>query len=112
MLSPALPTVWDSVAGVCPRDAGLFPEADAPSVACRQPRLCVGYSKEPWRATEKAAGAPGPQKMGEMLPQETCFVLQVPIWVDLRERHYGSKAIPGLGFHIQTKWYGPGSLSE
>ncbi|XP_059519011.1 leucine-rich repeats and immunoglobulin-like domains protein 1 isoform X3 [Myotis daubentonii] len=49
--------------GVCPRDAGLFPETDAPSVACRQPRLCVGYSKEPWRATEKAAGTPGPQKM-------------------------------------------------
>ncbi|XP_036187518.1 leucine-rich repeats and immunoglobulin-like domains protein 1 isoform X8 [Myotis myotis] len=49
--------------GVCPRDAGLFPEADAPSIACRPPRLCVGYSKEPWRATEKAAGTPGPQKM-------------------------------------------------
>ncbi|XP_023609805.1 leucine-rich repeats and immunoglobulin-like domains protein 1 [Myotis lucifugus] len=49
--------------GVCPRDAGLFPEADAPSIACRQPRLCVGYSKEQWRATEKAAGTPGPQKM-------------------------------------------------
>ncbi|CAK6435440.1 unnamed protein product [Pipistrellus nathusii] len=49
--------------GVCPRDAGLFPEADGPGITCRQPRLCVGYSKEPWRATEKAGGTPGPQKM-------------------------------------------------
>lgn len=49
--------------GVCPRDAGLFPEADGPGIACRQPRLCVGYSKEPWRAAERAGGTPGPQKM-------------------------------------------------
>uniref|UniRef100_A0A2K6CU31 Leucine rich repeats and immunoglobulin like domains 1 n=1 Tax=Macaca nemestrina TaxID=9545 RepID=A0A2K6CU31_MACNE len=49
--------------GVCPRDASHFPEADAHSVACRQPKLCTGYHKEPWKATEKAEGTPGPQKM-------------------------------------------------
>ncbi|XP_036121981.1 leucine-rich repeats and immunoglobulin-like domains protein 1 isoform X5 [Molossus molossus] len=48
--------------GVCPRNAGLFPEVDAHGVLCRQPRLCVGCSKEPWRAAEKADGPPGPQE--------------------------------------------------
>ncbi|XP_066208024.1 leucine-rich repeats and immunoglobulin-like domains protein 1 [Saccopteryx leptura] len=49
--------------GVCPRDAGLFPEADAHGPACRQPRFCVGHSKGPWKAMEKADGTVGPQKM-------------------------------------------------
>ncbi|XP_016078586.1 PREDICTED: leucine-rich repeats and immunoglobulin-like domains protein 1 isoform X1 [Miniopterus natalensis] len=48
--------------GVCPRDAGLFPEADARSVTCRQPRLCVGHSQEPWRVKEKVDSSPGAQK--------------------------------------------------
>uniref|UniRef100_A0A2K6UGX0 Leucine rich repeats and immunoglobulin like domains 1 n=1 Tax=Saimiri boliviensis boliviensis TaxID=39432 RepID=A0A2K6UGX0_SAIBB len=49
--------------GVCPRDPSHFAEADAHSVACRQPKLCVGYHKEPWKATEKADGTPGPHQM-------------------------------------------------
>lgn len=49
--------------GICPRDAGLYPEADAHVVTCRQPKLCVGYNKEPWKVMEKADGTPGPQKM-------------------------------------------------
>ncbi|XP_011356804.1 leucine-rich repeats and immunoglobulin-like domains protein 1 [Pteropus vampyrus] len=48
--------------GVCPRDASLFPEADALGITCRQPKLCVGY-KEPWKVMEKADGMPGQQKM-------------------------------------------------
>ncbi|KAM6169942.1 leucine-rich repeats and immunoglobulin-like domains protein 1 [Rhynchocyon petersi] len=40
--------------GMCPRDMGLFPEVDAHGVACRQPKLCVGFTKEPWRLPEKA----------------------------------------------------------
>ncbi|XP_039707646.1 leucine-rich repeats and immunoglobulin-like domains protein 1 isoform X2 [Pteropus medius] len=48
--------------GVCPRDASLFPEADALGITCRQPKLCVGY-KEPWKVMEKADGVPGQQKM-------------------------------------------------
>ncbi|XP_028374660.1 leucine-rich repeats and immunoglobulin-like domains protein 1 isoform X1 [Phyllostomus discolor] len=50
--------------GICPRDAGLYPEADAHVVTCRQPKLCVGYNKEPWKVMEKADGTPGQQKMG------------------------------------------------
>uniref|UniRef100_A0A2K6GMW2 Leucine rich repeats and immunoglobulin like domains 1 n=1 Tax=Propithecus coquereli TaxID=379532 RepID=A0A2K6GMW2_PROCO len=49
--------------GVCPRDASLFPEADAHGIPCRQPKLCAGYSKEPWKVTEKADGTPAPRKM-------------------------------------------------
>uniref|UniRef100_A0A8C5ZNV8 Leucine rich repeats and immunoglobulin like domains 1 n=1 Tax=Marmota marmota marmota TaxID=9994 RepID=A0A8C5ZNV8_MARMA len=49
--------------GVCLRDAGLFPEVDVHSITRRQPKLCVGYSKEPWKVTEKATGTPGPPKM-------------------------------------------------
>uniref|UniRef100_A0A5F9CV15 Leucine rich repeats and immunoglobulin like domains 1 n=1 Tax=Oryctolagus cuniculus TaxID=9986 RepID=A0A5F9CV15_RABIT len=49
--------------GVCPRDTGLFPETDVHGIACRQPRLCAGSSKEPWKALEKADGTPGLPKM-------------------------------------------------
>ncbi|XP_069332141.1 leucine-rich repeats and immunoglobulin-like domains protein 1 isoform X5 [Eulemur rufifrons] len=49
--------------GVCPRDASLFPEADAHGIPCRQPKLCAGYSKEPWKVTEKADGTPAPSKL-------------------------------------------------
>uniref|UniRef100_A0A8C9NZR3 Leucine rich repeats and immunoglobulin like domains 1 n=1 Tax=Spermophilus dauricus TaxID=99837 RepID=A0A8C9NZR3_SPEDA len=52
--------------GVCLRDAGLFPEVDIHSITRRQPKLCVGYSKEPWKVTEKATGTPGPPKMGSV----------------------------------------------
>ncbi|KAM9681359.1 leucine-rich repeats and immunoglobulin-like domains protein 1 isoform 3-T3 [Dama dama] len=51
--------------GVCPRDAGLFPEVEAHSVMCRQPKFCVGFTKEPWKVVEKADGPPGPQKTME-----------------------------------------------
>ncbi|XP_047388047.1 leucine-rich repeats and immunoglobulin-like domains protein 1 [Sciurus carolinensis] len=49
--------------GVCLRDAGLFAEVDVHGVTCRQPKLCVGFSKEPWKVTEKASATPGPPKM-------------------------------------------------
>uniref|UniRef100_A0A8D1FTB2 Ig-like domain-containing protein n=1 Tax=Sus scrofa TaxID=9823 RepID=A0A8D1FTB2_PIG len=51
--------------GVCPRDAGLFPEVETRGIACRQPKLCVGYTKEPWKMVEKVDGTPAPQKMTE-----------------------------------------------
>ncbi|XP_065789405.1 leucine-rich repeats and immunoglobulin-like domains protein 1 isoform X3 [Muntiacus reevesi] len=51
--------------GVCPRDAGLFPEVEAHGVMCRQPKFCVGFTKEPWKVVEKADGPPGPQKTME-----------------------------------------------
>lgn len=40
--------------GVCLRDPSLFPEVDIHSTTCRQPKLCVGYTREPWKVTEKA----------------------------------------------------------
>ncbi|KAM8758643.1 leucine-rich repeats and immunoglobulin-like domains protein 1 [Rhynchonycteris naso] len=49
--------------GVCPRDAGLMPEANTHGPACRQPSFCAGHSKGPWKAVEKADGTAGPQKM-------------------------------------------------
>ncbi|XP_030723521.1 leucine-rich repeats and immunoglobulin-like domains protein 1 isoform X1 [Globicephala melas] len=51
--------------GVCPSDTGLFPEVEAHGITCRQPKLCVGYTKEQWKVVEKADGTPGPQKMME-----------------------------------------------
>lgn len=71
MLNPAFLNVG-IFAGVCPRDASLFPEADALGITCRQPKLCVGY-KEPWKVMEKAVGMPGQQKMGmRCFYQEFC----------------------------------------
>ncbi|ELW47069.1 Leucine-rich repeats and immunoglobulin-like domains protein 1 [Tupaia chinensis] len=49
--------------GVCLRDVGLFPEAEAHGIACRPPKLCVGYNREPWKTVEKASGTAGPHKM-------------------------------------------------
>ncbi|XP_052577719.1 leucine-rich repeats and immunoglobulin-like domains protein 1 isoform X1 [Peromyscus californicus insignis] len=40
--------------GVCLRDSSLFPEVDVHSITCRQPKLCVGYTREPWKVIEKA----------------------------------------------------------
>ncbi|XP_028335569.1 leucine-rich repeats and immunoglobulin-like domains protein 1 isoform X1 [Physeter macrocephalus] len=48
--------------GVCPSDTGLFPEVEAHGITCRQPKLCIGHTKERWEAVEKADGTPGPQK--------------------------------------------------
>ncbi|XP_037655857.1 leucine-rich repeats and immunoglobulin-like domains protein 1 isoform X2 [Choloepus didactylus] len=49
--------------GVCPRDASLFPEVDTHGVPCRQPKLCAGCNKEPWKVMEQADGTPCPHKM-------------------------------------------------
>ncbi|XP_066899797.1 leucine-rich repeats and immunoglobulin-like domains protein 1 isoform X4 [Kogia breviceps] len=48
--------------GVCPSNAGLFPEVEAHGITCRQPKLCTGHTKERWEVVEKADGTPGPQK--------------------------------------------------
>uniref|UniRef100_A0A8C2YK38 Leucine rich repeats and immunoglobulin like domains 1 n=1 Tax=Chinchilla lanigera TaxID=34839 RepID=A0A8C2YK38_CHILA len=48
--------------GVCLRDTSLFSEADVHAITCRQPKLSVGYIKEPWKVMEKASGTPGPPK--------------------------------------------------
>ncbi|XP_054990190.1 leucine-rich repeats and immunoglobulin-like domains protein 1 isoform X2 [Sorex araneus] len=49
--------------GVFPRDSGLFPEAGTHGAPCRQPKLCVGFTKEPWKVAEKADRTPGAQKL-------------------------------------------------
>uniref|UniRef100_A0A8C5P440 Leucine-rich repeats and immunoglobulin-like domains 1 n=1 Tax=Jaculus jaculus TaxID=51337 RepID=A0A8C5P440_JACJA len=54
--------------GVCLRDASLGPEVDAHGIVCRQPRLCVGYSKEPWKAVEKAEGTATPHRLAHSVP--------------------------------------------
>lgn len=83
-MSPAFLTGWESIAGICPRDASLFPEVDAHGITCRPPKLCVGYNKEPWKVMEKADGMRGPQKMGmRYFPQEKYFIFEIKIWVDL-----------------------------
>uniref|UniRef100_A0A2K6R8X1 Leucine rich repeats and immunoglobulin like domains 1 n=1 Tax=Rhinopithecus roxellana TaxID=61622 RepID=A0A2K6R8X1_RHIRO len=73
--------------GVCPRDASHFPEADAHSVACRQPKLCTGYHKEPWKATEKAEGTPGPQRM-EHGGRVVCSDCNTQVDCDSREQDF------------------------
>uniref|UniRef100_A0A8C9HXH8 Leucine rich repeats and immunoglobulin like domains 1 n=1 Tax=Piliocolobus tephrosceles TaxID=591936 RepID=A0A8C9HXH8_9PRIM len=73
--------------GVCPRDASHFPEADAHSVACRQPKLCTGYHKEPWKATEKVEGTPGPQKM-EHGGRVVCSDCNTQVDCDSREQDF------------------------
>lgn len=55
--------------GVCPRDASLFPDSGARGSPSRQPKLCVGFPKEPWKVTEKAARAAGPQKLALGSPE-------------------------------------------
>ncbi|XP_006893933.1 PREDICTED: leucine-rich repeats and immunoglobulin-like domains protein 1-like [Elephantulus edwardii] len=76
--------------GVCPRDAGFFPEVDARAVACRQPKLCVGFTKEPWRMAERADRTHSPHRTeqsgsavcsdcsgdADMYPREHAFHLQ------------------------------------
>uniref|UniRef100_A0A2K6MSF2 Leucine rich repeats and immunoglobulin like domains 1 n=1 Tax=Rhinopithecus bieti TaxID=61621 RepID=A0A2K6MSF2_RHIBE len=73
--------------GVCPRDASHFPEADAHSVACRQPKLCTGYHKEPWKATEKAEGTPEPQRM-EHGGRVVCSDCNTQVDCDSREQDF------------------------
>ncbi|XP_049633067.1 leucine-rich repeats and immunoglobulin-like domains protein 1 [Suncus etruscus] len=49
--------------GICPKDTSHFSEVDAHGTPRRQPKLCVGFMKEPWKVTEKADRTPGPQKL-------------------------------------------------
>ncbi|KAM5279951.1 leucine-rich repeats and immunoglobulin-like domains protein 1 [Ctenodactylus gundi] len=58
--------------GVCLRDVSLFPEVDVHTVACRQPKLCARYIKEPWNVTENATGTPGPPKTEHSGPVVVC----------------------------------------
>lgn len=92
-----------STAGVCPRDASPFPEADTHGIACRPPKPCVGYNKEPWKGLERGDGIPGPQKMG-MRRFVRNFVLEVRTWVDLinerGRRIIGLRLSWNLVFHI------------
>lgn len=54
--------------GVCQTDGGRGPDDEAPTVACRQPKLCVGYSKDTWKTEDSEDGMLVPDKTGYGLP--------------------------------------------
>ncbi|KAM7170867.1 leucine-rich repeats and immunoglobulin-like domains protein 1 [Macrochelys suwanniensis] len=54
--------------GMCQTDAGRGPDVEAPTVACRQPKLCVGYNKDTWKTEDAADGMLAPDKTGYGLP--------------------------------------------
>ncbi|XP_006027681.1 leucine-rich repeats and immunoglobulin-like domains protein 1 isoform X1 [Alligator sinensis] len=54
--------------GMCQTDAGRCPDVEAPTVGCRQPKLCIGYNKDTWKPEDTAEGTPVPDKTGYGLP--------------------------------------------
>lgn len=52
------------VAGMCQTDAGRCPDVEAPTVGCRQPKLCIGYNKDTWKTEDMADGMLVPDKTG------------------------------------------------
>ncbi|OXB68121.1 hypothetical protein ASZ78_014582 [Callipepla squamata] len=48
--------------GMCQTDAGRCPDVEAPTVGCRQPKLCIGYNKDTWKAEDVADGMLVPDK--------------------------------------------------
>ncbi|OXB81525.1 UNVERIFIED_CONTAM: hypothetical protein H355_008373 [Colinus virginianus] len=53
--------------GMCQTDAGRCPDVEAPTVGCRQPKLCIGYNKDTWKAEDVADGMLVPDKTGTKL---------------------------------------------
>ncbi|XP_037243223.1 leucine-rich repeats and immunoglobulin-like domains protein 1 isoform X1 [Falco rusticolus] len=56
------------VTGMCQTDAGRCPDVEAPTVGCRQPKLCIGYNKDTWKTEDMADGMLVPDKTGYGLP--------------------------------------------
>uniref|UniRef100_A0A803YDC5 Leucine rich repeats and immunoglobulin like domains 1 n=1 Tax=Meleagris gallopavo TaxID=9103 RepID=A0A803YDC5_MELGA len=54
--------------GMCQTDAGRCPDVEAPTVGCRQPKLCIGYNKDTWKTEDTADGMLVPDKTGYGLP--------------------------------------------
>uniref|UniRef100_A0A8C3CTE9 Leucine rich repeats and immunoglobulin like domains 1 n=1 Tax=Cairina moschata TaxID=8855 RepID=A0A8C3CTE9_CAIMO len=54
--------------GMCQTDAGRCPDVEAPTVGCRQPKLCIGYNKDTWKTEDMADGMLVPDKTGYGLP--------------------------------------------
>ncbi|NWJ02914.1 LRIG1 protein, partial [Crypturellus undulatus] len=50
--------------GMCQTDAGRCPDVEAPTVGCRQPKLCLGYNKDTWKTEDTADGMFVPDKTG------------------------------------------------
>uniref|UniRef100_A0A8B9Q571 Leucine rich repeats and immunoglobulin like domains 1 n=1 Tax=Apteryx owenii TaxID=8824 RepID=A0A8B9Q571_APTOW len=50
--------------GMCQTDAGRCPDVEAPTVGCRQPKLCIGYNKDTWKTEDLADGMLVPDKTG------------------------------------------------
>ncbi|XP_035193352.1 leucine-rich repeats and immunoglobulin-like domains protein 1 isoform X3 [Oxyura jamaicensis] len=54
--------------GMCQTDAGRCPDVEAPTVGCRQPKLCISYNKDTWKTEDMADGMLVPDKTGYGLP--------------------------------------------
>lgn len=52
---------------MCQTDAGRCPDVEAPTVGCRQPKLCIGYNKDTWKTEDTADGMLVPDKTGTKL---------------------------------------------
>uniref|UniRef100_A0A8C0DXW3 Leucine rich repeats and immunoglobulin like domains 1 n=1 Tax=Balaenoptera musculus TaxID=9771 RepID=A0A8C0DXW3_BALMU len=80
--------------GVRPSDAGLFPEVEAHGITCRQPKLCVGYTKEQWKVVEKADGTLGPRKMMEPGGPAVCGDCSTEAHSHSEERAFCPQPVP------------------
>lgn len=75
---------------MCQTDPGRCPDAEAPTVGCRQPKLCIGYNKDTWKAEDVADGMLAPDKTGtEPVHRETYLVS-----VQSRETSKSGKLLP------------------
>ncbi|XP_062441879.1 leucine-rich repeats and immunoglobulin-like domains protein 1 [Rhea pennata] len=54
--------------GMCQTDAGRCPDVEAPTIGCRQPKLCISYNKDAWKTEDMADGMLVPDKTGYGLP--------------------------------------------
>ncbi|XP_069722421.1 leucine-rich repeats and immunoglobulin-like domains protein 1 isoform X2 [Phaenicophaeus curvirostris] len=54
--------------GMCQTDAGRCPDVEAPTVGCRQPKLCIGYNKDTWKTEDTSDGMLVPDNAGYGLP--------------------------------------------
>lgn len=52
---------------MCQTDPGRCPDVEAPSIGCRQPKLCISYNRDTWKTEETADGVLAPDKTGRKL---------------------------------------------
>lgn len=93
---------------MCQTDAGRCPDVEAPTVGCRQPKLCIGYNKDTWKTEDTADGMLVPDKTGtKLINLERYFVfvqIRKPSESDSNETRncYLQKKRPGCFSGVST----------